>query len=212
MMWLWKRPAPLRPGSRLVPPAPTAAFRSGHRVLVFNLAGFATLASLVASASTSSRPEPVAAALGEFSAVVQSELASVPDAPPAAECAESAEELDLRSRLIGAWEDDYMGHRVLTLRPDGTGTMQLELRGPAKLIVGKRLSFRLTWTTTDDVLTLKMTGGEPANKVAMITRTYGDSAIQSVELIDGRTLLVRDLDDGDEYEFRRLEPTITQVD
>lgn len=212
MMWLWKRPAPLRPGSRLAPLAAASTVRPWHRVLVFNLAGFATLASLVASASSSSRPETAASALHATAAAVARELASVPDAPPAAECDEPSDEVDLRTRLIGAWEDDYMGHRVLTLRPDGTGTMLLELRGPAKLIVGKRLSFRLTWDTTDDVLTLQMTGGEPANKVALITRTYGDRATQSVEMIDGRTLRVRDLDDGDEYEFRRLEPTITQVD
>ncbi len=212
MLWLWKRPAPLRPGSRLVPPSAATAVRPWHRVLVFNLAGLATLASLVASASSSSRSESVAATLHATTTDATAELASVPDASPAADCEETADELDLRTRLIGAWEDDYMGHRVLTLRPDGTGTMQLDLRGPAKLIIGKRLSFRLTWDTADDVLTLRMTGGEPANKVAMITRTYGDRATQSVEMIDGRTLRVRDLDDGDEYEFRRLEPTITQVD
>ncbi len=141
-------------------------------------------------------------------------LASASEMPPGS--LPAAEECPVRSadftedtagRLIGSWEDDYYGHRVMTLRPDGTGTMLVELKGPAKLIVGSKLTFRVEWSVADGRLDIHTTGGEPANKVAMITRTYGDRAVQEILELTANELQVRDTDDGDEFVWRRLQPT-----
>lgn len=207
-----RRIAP-RPGSRLIP----AKIATGDRVpvrtlasLLLVLAGLAVGFGPVWNDGTAQRlaqatGRPVGPLVG---------LASVPETgvePLAVTCEEAVDELALRTQLVGAWEDDHMGRRVMTLRPDGSGTMLVELRGPAKLLVAPKLLFNLNWSVKSRTLSLTMTGGEPAKKVEMITRRYGDRATQHIEEIDGQWLLVHDLDDGDEFEFRRLEPTITQL-
>jgi hypothetical protein len=41
----------------------------------------------------------------------------------------------------------------------------------------------------------------------MITRTYGDRAVQEILELTANELQVRDTDDGDEFVWRRLQPT-----
>ncbi len=92
-------------------------------------------------------------------------LASASEMPPGSlpeteECPVRSADFteDTAGRLIGSWEDDYYGHRVMTLRPDGTGTMLVELKGPAKLIVGSKLTFHVAWSVVDGRLDIHTKG------------------------------------------------------
>jgi len=205
-----RRVAP-RPGSRLA----IEPVERGHRAPVRTLGcllGAIAFLTLALGPMWKDSPSRLYAARMTPTEIAPLSLASVTESADDEFCDEHHDRLALRTQLVGAWEDDHMGRRVMTLRPDGTGTMLVELKGPAKLLVGPRLLFTLTWSVEERTLSLKMTGGEPAKKVAMITRRYGDKAEQHIEEIDGQWLYVHDLDDGDEFAFRRLEPTITLLD
>lgn len=205
-----RRVAP-RPGSRLV----TEPAQHGHRAPVRTLGcllGSIAFLTLALGPMWKDSPSRLYAARSTPSDITPVLLASATETVADETCDERHEILALRAQLVGAWEDDHMGRRVMTLRPDGTGTMLVELKGPAKLLIGPRLLFTLTWSVDERTLSLQMTGDEPAKKVAMITRRYGDKAEQHIEEIDGQWLYVHDLDDGDEFAFRRLEPTITLLD
>ncbi len=205
-----RRIAP-RPGSRLAIESVVQGHRAPVRTLGCLLGAIAFL-TLALGPMWKDSPSRLFAARMTSPDALLSLPAPAPEAVANELCDVRLDELALRTQLVGAWEDDHMGRRVMTLRPDGTGTMLVELKGPAKLLIGSRLLFTLTWSVDERILSLKMTGGEPAKKVAMITRRYGDKAEQHIDEIDGQWLYVQDLDDGDEFAFRRLEPTITLLD
>ena len=111
-----------------------------------------------------------------------------------------------RRLLVGVWEDDYKGKRVLTVRNDGTATMIVELSGLIALFAAK-LQFEETWTIDDGHLTMKVTSGEPAARVNLILKTMGDSTRQRIlELTESRLRLL-DENGETEYDWRRIEPT-----
>lgn len=107
--------------------------------------------------------------------------------------------------LLGVWEDDYKGKRVLTIRDDGTATMVVEPSGLGALLFAAKLTFEEAWTLDDDHLTMKVTGGEPSTRVNLILKTMGDSTTQRIlELTESRLRLL-DEDGETEYDWRRVE-------
>lgn len=232
-MWFAPSSPPVRPGSRLVPPRSVDHPQNDCRMVLLNRLGLLCVVTVFGvSARSSDGTAPRIAKHGkashtataplrtaEFVPVLRRtgdeiQLASLVDVPhgPAAradECPVRPADLtdDTADRLVGSWEDDYYGRRVMTLRPDGSGTMLVELKGPAKLIVGSKLTFHVEWSVVDGRLDIHTLGGEPANKIAMITRTYGDRAVQDILDLTANELCVRDTDDGDEFQWRRLQPT-----
>jgi hypothetical protein len=106
--------------------------------------------------------------------------------------------------MLGTWEDDYKGHRTLTLRPDGTGTMVVELNGLAATLFAAKLTFTEEWSVTDGKVTMKATGGEPAGKVRLVLSLHGDSSTQRiVEVTDDRMILVEEPSET-RFEWRRV--------
>ena len=111
-----------------------------------------------------------------------------------------------KRRLLGVWEDDYKGKRVLTVRDDGTATMIVEPSGLNSLFAAK-LQFEETWEIDDGHLTMKVTSGKPSARVNFILKTMGDSTRQRIlELTESRLRLL-DENGETEYDWRRVEPT-----
>jgi hypothetical protein len=113
-------------------------------------------------------------------------------------------------QMLGTWEDDYEGHRILTLRPDGTGTMIVELKGFAATIFATKLTFEEKWSIENGRVTMKATGGEPAVKVRLVLSIHGDSSTQRiVEVTDDRMILVEE-PSGTRFEWRRVRDIVQQ--
>jgi len=111
---------------------------------------------------------------------------------------------DLEKSMLGTWEDDYKGHRTLTLNADGTGRMVVELDGFAATLFAKTLSFQEEWTVADGKVTMKATGGEPAGKVRLVLSLHGDSSTQRiVDVTPDRMILVEE-PSGTRFEWRRV--------
>jgi hypothetical protein len=231
-MWSIRSSHPVRPGSRLAPrgvdhpqnDSRSALLQRLGLLCVVTMFGVSTRSSsgtvsFIAQRPPSMESAPARLQPAEFVPILRRtggeiRLASLVEVQPSTgtqqeDCPVRSADFtdDTAGRLVGSWEDDYYGRRVMTLRPDGSGTMLVELKGPAKLIVGSKLTFQVEWSAKDGRLDIHTIGGEPANKVAMITRAYGDRAVQDILDLTATELSVRDTDDGDEFLWRRLQPT-----
>ena len=121
-----------------------------------------------------------------------------------------------RAIVVGTWEDDYQGHRTLTVRKDGTATMVVELEGLTATLYAKQMTFDEEWSIVDGRLKLKTVGGEPEGRVNLIINTMGDVSEQEIlELTPDRMLLL-DADGETKYDWRKVpvdnSPTERQQD
>lgn len=111
----------------------------------------------------------------------------------------------LKKLMLGTWEDDYKGHRTLTLLEDGSGTMVVELDGFAATLFAAKLTFTEKWSVEDGHVTMKATGGEPSGKVRLVLNLHGDSSTQEiVEVTNDRMVLV-EKPSGTRFEWRRVK-------
>jgi hypothetical protein len=149
-------------------------------------------------------------AAGNSADATSSPLADEPGSSVAADgFVETSSEFE--TLMSGTWEDDYKGHRTLTLDADGTGTMVVELDGLAATLFAKKLTFREEWTVADGKVTMKATGGEPAGKVRLVLSLHGDSSTQRiVEVTSERMILIEEPSET-RFEWRRVRDAESQL-
>lgn len=111
---------------------------------------------------------------------------------------------ELRQRAVGVWEDDYQGHRTMTLRPDGTGVMVVELSGWKAVIYASRLEFYMVWSIENGRMKKQTTGGEPSGKVKTILKMMGDRVDEPILELTGNRLVLLDKDGKRRYEWRKV--------
>ena len=119
---------------------------------------------------------------------------------------------DHRTLVVGTWEDDYQGHRTLTVRADGTATMVVELDGVAATLYAKRMTFNEEWDIKNGQFILKVVGGEPEGRVNLIITTMGDVAEQKILELTADRMLLLDSDGVTEYDWRRVHVDVRRVD
>jgi hypothetical protein len=110
-----------------------------------------------------------------------------------------------RRRAAGEWEDDYQGKRHLVIRENGTATMVVEPSGIGKLLFADRLTFEIEWEIEAGRITMRMVGGEPKKKIDAILRWKGDRATYSIAKLDDKQLLLVDVADKKQYDWRRVK-------
>ncbi len=115
-----------------------------------------------------------------------------------------ANDEELRQQLLGSWADDFYGKRTFHFQADGTATMVLELDSVGQLLYGPQLTFFILWQLKDNVLSLKMTGGEPAGTAVSLAKLFGESSEQRVEHIGEAEMRLRSLDSNKLYVHRRV--------
>ena len=114
---------------------------------------------------------------------------------------------DVEKSMLGTWEDDYKGHRTLTLNDDGTGTMVVQLDGLAATLFAAKLTFREEWTVADGKVTMKATGGEPVGKVRLVLSLHGDSSTQRIIEVTGERMILIEEPSETRFEWRRVRST-----
>lgn len=113
----------------------------------------------------------------------------------------------LRRLVVGTWEDDYQGHRTMTLRPDGTGEMIVELSGLKATLFASRLMFEMEWSLDNGRLKKRTLRGEPAAQVSMILKTMGDYVDEPILELTAERLVLQDADGKTRYDWRRVSET-----
>ncbi len=93
--------------------------------------------------------------------------------------ATSTPETAWRTAVLGRWKTFYKGDRYMTVRADGTATIEanlVEYSWFEKKVVGAdRVVFEIVWTIENGALTFDTVGGEPAASVNVITSIHGKS-------------------------------------
>ena len=117
--------------------------------------------------------------------------------PPAADAANKL--------VLGTWEDDYQGSRTLTVRPDGTATMEIEFDGWKARMFTRRLTIETTWTIDDGHFNRQTVGGEPVDKVEFVKRRVGDRASDKIVKLTADRMILIDQDGETRYEWRRVK-------
>lgn len=130
------------------------------------------------------------------------ESAPLVETPPADSSAHA--EAARRRLIIGEWQDDYEGKRTMTLRPDGTGTMVVELSGLKAALAAPRLRFDMKWAVNDGRLQKQTIGGEPEGTVQFILKTMGDRVDEPILELTQERLLLLDKDGKTKYDWRRI--------
>lgn len=126
-------------------------------------------------------------------------LGAEPSAP------ERSDDTELRQRIVGVWEDNYQGHRIMTVRPDGTGTMVVKLKGWKATLYASRLEFYMTWSIRNGRMQKQTTGGEPSGKVKAILKMMGDRVDEPILELTEERLVLLDEDGKRRYEWRRVK-------
>lgn len=126
----------------------------------------------------------------------------IPDPSPAGPVPEQP--AVAKPSLIGFWRDDFYGKRIFQFREDGTATMVIELDAVGQLLYGPKLTFFIDWTLEEDVLKLKMTGGEPNGTAVTVAKIFGESSEQRIEGMEENELRLRSLDSKKLYTHRRV--------
>lgn len=125
------------------------------------------------------------------------------DSPETRAAAGTVSDEQYRALVVGTWEDDYQGHRTLTIRNDGTATMVVELEGIAAMLYAKRMTFEEEWEIEAGHLRLKTVGGEPENRVNLILETMGDVSEQKILQLTKDRMLLLDADGTAKFDWRR---------
>lgn len=84
--------------------------------------------------------------------------------------------------------------------------MTIELDQVGQLLYGPKLTFFIEWTVKDDLLTMRMTGGEPKQTTTTVAKLFGETSEQRVERFTADELTLRSLDSQKLYIHRRVVP------
>lgn len=124
--------------------------------------------------------------------------ASVPDSLPTSpfDC----------KQLAGCWRDGFCGQRTLTLKPDGSATMLLELDFAGRLLYGRTLEFDLNWSLEGSTLSFEILTGRPVDAAKSAMKLWGEAFDYRLELVDNENLHGWASDDSMLYKLRRIEP------
>ena len=117
----------------------------------------------------------------------------------------ASDDVRFRKLVLGVWTDDYEGKRTMTLRPDGTGTMLVELSGMKAMMFASKLRFDMVWSIEAGRLKKRTIGGEPSGRVRLILATMGDRVDEPIIELTDRRLLLLDADGKTKYDWRRVD-------
>ncbi|MBM83820.1 MAG: hypothetical protein CMJ78_24965 [Planctomycetaceae bacterium] len=111
-------------------------------------------------------------------------------------------ENDIKAMMIGVWEDDVEGGRVLTRKDDGTDVVVIKLKG-LKRLIAKKLTMYANWSVEGDMVHLKLIKGEPAAAASVAFRLYGQELFQKIIRVNEHEMVLECTKDGTIEHWRR---------
>jgi hypothetical protein len=109
-----------------------------------------------------------------------------------------------RELVMGTWKDEYKGQRTMTVRPDGTATMVVELEGLSATLYTDRMTFEEKWSIDRGQFKLLAVGGEPKVHVNLILKTMGNMSDHKILELTRDHMLLLDIDGTTKYDWRRV--------
>ncbi|MBS0204263.1 MAG: hypothetical protein JSS49_15275 [Planctomycetes bacterium] len=116
-----------------------------------------------------------------------------------------------RSQLLGRWQDQFYGKRILTLNDDGTARMELELDFAGRLLYGKRLDFDMKWSLDGARVFIDIVDGKPTRQAKSLMDTWGSRYEYLLDCVENHQVEMRAWDGSTNHVLRRL-PDETPVE
>jgi hypothetical protein len=113
---------------------------------------------------------------------------------------------DLRGQLVGTWEQYDHGNRLLTIRADGTATLEVRPEAVWRLLFGRRLLIEIEWTIEQQTLAFHTVGGKPAARVKLVNEMYGNQRVYQIENVPTDELMLRDEQGEHCHPWQRIDP------
>jgi len=130
--------------------------------------------------------------------------AAVLDYPGQAAATERDPSRQLHVLAVGTWQDFYEGKRTLTLRPDGTATMVVELTGLKARLFTRRLELDIVWSIEDGKMRRRTVGGRPADKVAFVNKMAGVAVAEQILELTADRMILLDQNETRRYSWQRV--------
>jgi len=111
----------------------------------------------------------------------------------------------LGQMAVGTWRDFYQGKRTMTLRPDGTCTMVIELTGWRALSFTSRLELDIAWSIDDGKMHRRTLGGRPPDKVEFVNKLAGVEIADTILDLTADRMILLDQNGYREYSWQRVD-------
>lgn len=108
--------------------------------------------------------------------------------------------------VIGEWSGFYQGQRHLTVREGGKATMVVEPEGVAAYLLAPKVTFEILWKVHQDQLEFDIIGGDPLDKVKVVTNMYGKRRVHKILELQPEKIVLLDEDGVTEYVWNRNPP------
>ena len=120
---------------------------------------------------------------------------------------ESVQNVDAeRSAIVpGVWETNRDGRRVLTVKKDGTATMDVTVEGAFSFVVGSKMKFNIKWKIVDGKLDFEMIDGEPESSVNAVISLYGKKQSQQILEFSPEKFVLKDNDGEPNHVWTRVK-------
>ena len=137
-------------------------------------------------------------------------------APPAAdggpgEVADGETDAALIARFAGTYTRDSYGHRVMTVRPNGTAMMTVDVDPFYQWMVGPKVTVEIAWELTGEPedeqrgVHFASVSGEPPASFEAITKLFGTEADWRIESADDAALTLYDPADEETVVWARVK-------
>ena len=205
----------LRPAGTAIRGAATVRKRKrlsmiGHAPRSLTVAALA-VAALVSAAGCGAKEEPSPPAPTAASPVptVPAKAGLAPIAVAAADS--ESEPAPIADRLAGTYTRESYGHRTLTVRPDGTATMAVDVDPFYQWMVGEKVTVEIAWELTDDGdddrpgVHFESVSGEPKSSYDAVTNLFGTERDWRIESADDAALTLHDPADEETVVWARVK-------
>ena len=132
------------------------------------------------------------------------------------EVADDETDAALIARFAGTYTRDSYGHRVMTVRPDGTATMTVDVDPFYQWMVGPKVTVEIAWELTGEPTDAASEGtgrgvhfasvsGDPPASFEAITKLFGTEADWRIESADDTALTLYDPTDEETVVWARVD-------
>ncbi|MDB5341605.1 MAG: hypothetical protein JWN70_7224 [Planctomycetaceae bacterium] len=109
-----------------------------------------------------------------------------------------------QAAVIGEWTGFYQGQRQLTVLEGGKATMVVEPEGLAAYLLAPKVTFEILWKVNKDQFEFEIVGGEPLDKVDVVTKMYGKRRSHKILDLQPEKIVLLDEDGVTEYVWNRV--------
>lgn len=145
---------------------------------------------------------PVEKAAGDRDVLTKSPVDDETTLPSASPLPKSLAEIE--QAVTGEWTGFYQGPRRLTVLEGGKATMVVEPEGLASILLAPKITFEVLWKINGDQLEFETVGGEPLDKVEVVTKMYGKRRSHKILELQPEKIVLLDEDGVTEYVWNRV--------